>query len=460
MSLLRRTGPAPQQGSVHLGLGAFFRAHGAVYTQDAAEPGWGILGVSLRSPKVRDQLAGQDWLYTAVERGPEGDRPRVVEQLTGVLCAPEDPGAVVAALASPETKLVTLTVTEKGYCHDPATGALNRHHPDILADLAGQPRSALGYLVAGLAARLAAGLAPFTVLSCDNIPANGRVPRGLVLELAKLQNADLADWIEDKGRFPSSMVDRIVPATTQADLDGLEGVQDQSPVFHEPFRQWVIEDSFVGNERPPWERADAQIVKDVEPFEAMKLRMLNGAHSALAYLGPIAGHKTVAEAVGDPLLAQFLTKMWEREVIPTLIPPQETDLQAYGRALLERFANPALHHKLAQIAMDGSQKLPQRLLASLAETPHPAPCLILAVAAWMRHVAGLDRAIPVQDPLADQLLSRVQGASDAASMVDALLRETAVFGDAYWDHKEALTQAYHSLDQGASSALTRALKQA
>ncbi|MEM9269039.1 MAG: hypothetical protein AAGA78_08895, partial [Pseudomonadota bacterium] len=226
---------------MHLGLGAFFRAHGAIYTQDAAEPGWGILGVSLRSPKVRDQLAGQDWLYTAVERGPEGNRPRVVEQLTSVLCAPEEPSAVVAALASPETKLVTLTVTEKGYCHDPATGALNRQHPDILADLAGQPRSALGYLVAGLAARRAAGLAPFTVLSCDNIPANGRVLRGLVLELAKLQDADLADWIEDKGRFPSSMVDRIVPATTQADLDSLEGVQDQSPVFHEPFRQWVLD---------------------------------------------------------------------------------------------------------------------------------------------------------------------------------------------------------------------------
>ncbi|MEO1552195.1 MAG: mannitol dehydrogenase family protein, partial [Pseudomonadota bacterium] len=318
---MRREAPAPQIGLVHLGLGAFFRAHGAVYIQDAGTPGWGILGVSLRSPDVRDTLARQDFLYHAVERGPDGDRVTLVNQLAGVLCAPKQPQAVRDALAAPNTKLVTLTVTEKGYCHSPSTGKLDLSHTDIQADLGGTPTSALGYLVDGFAARRAAGIPPFTVLSCDNIPHNGALLRGLVCDLAHAQDPDLAAWIDEHGRFPSSMVDRIVPATRPSDIEALAaqtGVTDHAPIFHEPFRQWVIEDRFVGGHRPEWERAGVQMVRDVAPFEAMKLRMLNGAHSALAYLAPGAGHHTVAQAVADPIFATYLSRMWDEEVIPTL----------------------------------------------------------------------------------------------------------------------------------------------
>jgi fructuronate reductase len=300
-------------GIVHLGLGAFARAHLADYTEDALErnfDAWGIIGASLQRPDQRDRLKPQDGLYTFLKRAPAGPELRVIGSVLDVLVAPENPATLIARMASAETRIVSLTITEKGYCHDPATGRLREDHPDILHDLdhPDAPRSAIGLITAALALRKAEGLAPFTAMSCDNLPHNGKVLRGLIRDFAALRDDTLAQWIEANGAFPSTMVDRIVPATTDADIaevESLRGLHDAAPVIGEPFRQWAIEDVFVMG-RPAWGEVGAQLVSEVAPFEFMKLRMLNGAHSSLAYLGYLAGHETVAQASGDAVLARFL----------------------------------------------------------------------------------------------------------------------------------------------------------
>lgn len=396
---LHHTPSAEPAGIVHLGLGAFFRAHGAIYVEQAmaASGGdWGIVGVSLQSPGTRDRLEPQGWAYTALQLGPEGETAQVVTVLRDVLVAPENPQAVLDAMTAPAVRIVSLTVTEKGYCHEPSTGRLNADHPDIRHDLDNPlPRSAPGFLVRALQARRAAGIPPFTVLCCDNLPENGHVVRGVVLDLARLIDPDLAAWIEAQGAFPSTMVDRIVPATTPADLDRVEtltGRRDEAPVMHEPFRQWVVEDRFC-NGRPDLGAVGVQLVDDVTPFEHMKLRMLNGTHSSLAYLGYLAGHQTIADTMADPVMAQFVDRLWRSEIIPALTPPPGTDLAAYADALAARYANPAIRHRTWQIAMDGSQKMPQRILGTIAEGRaawRPVPGLTLAVAAWMRYASGRD----------------------------------------------------------------------
>jgi fructuronate reductase len=407
---------------VHLGLGAFFRAHGALYTEDvlhARGGDWGIVGVSLRHADQRDRLRPQDGLYTTLSRDGAGTVARVSGPILTVLVAPENPAAVVARLAHPDTAIVTLTVTEKGYCHHPATGRLDTSHPDIVFDLGhpATPRTAIGFLVAALASRRAAGQPPFVVMSCDNLPANGKLLAGLVRDFAAAKDPVLADWIAAITEFPASMVDRIVPATTPADLTeatALTGLTDLAPVAHEPFRQWVIEDRFGGNARPEWECAGAQLVADVAPFEAMKLRLLNGAHSALAYLGYLAGHATIHDAISDPVLHRFTRRLWD-EIIPTVPPPPDTDLRAYTESLALRFANPTVRHRTWQIAMDGSQKLPQRILGTIEQrlrAGSPIQALALAVAAWIRYAGGVDDAgqpIDVRDPLAAELRARATG---------------------------------------------------
>ena len=425
---------ALRPGIVHLGLGAFVRGHMALYTDDvlalALEP-WGIIGVSLKRPDQRDRLAPQDGLYTTLEREGGTVRARIVGSLLGVMVAPENPGAVVAAMADAGCHIVSLTVTEKGYCHHPATGRLDAGHPDIVHDLAHPqaPRSAVGLIVAALAARRAAGLAPFTVLCCDNLPHNGRLLSGLVQDFATRVDPALAAWIAACGAFPSTMVDRIVPAMTDADLHeaaSATGLHDAAPVSHEPFRQWVIEDRFVAGRRPAWERAGAQMVADVAPYEHMKLRLLNGAHSALAYLGYLAGHETIADTMADPVFAAYVADLWNDEIIAVVPPPEGVDLAAYAAQLQARFVNPAIRHRTWQIAMDGSQKLPQRLLSTIRERLArglPIPRLALAVAAWIRYVAGLDEAgqpIDVRDPLAPLLQQRLHDAgADPALQVRA-----------------------------------------
>jgi len=441
---LTRQAPAPDAGIVHLGLGAFFRAFGAVYIEDAVRTsggGWGIIGVSLQSPRMHDQLAPQDFAYTAVELGPEGETRRQVEIVRDVLVAREDPDAVLAAMADPDIRIVSLTVTEKGYFHDPATGRLNFGHTDIRHDLENAPPvSAPGFLVRAFARRKAAGLPPFTVLTCDNLPDNGRLVRGIVLELAERLDPDLAVWIAEEGRFPATMVDRIVPAAKPEDIDALaqaSGVHDAAPVLHEPFRQWVVEDDFVpahGKEaRPDLAAVGVELVANVTPYEHMKLRMLNGTHSSLAYLGYLAGHETIAETVADPVFAAFARLLWRSEIIPSLKAPPGVDLNAYAYALFERYANPAIRHRTWQIAMDGSQKLPQRILGTLRDNlaaQRPSPGSSLAVAAWMVYVGGTDlegNPVDVRDPLADRLKALSDSAGDASGKVAALLGVTEIF---------------------------------
>lgn len=457
----------PQTGIVHLGLGAFFRAFGCVYIADAmaASGGdWGIVGVSLRSPDTRDALRGQDWGYTSVSLSAAGEVPRWITVLNDVLVAPEDPAAVLAAMADPQVKVVSLTVTEKGYCHNPATGALNLDHPDIQHDLAhALPVSAPGFLVRALQMRRAAGHAPFTVLTCDNLPENGKLVRGMVLELARLLDSDLADWIATQGRFPSTMVDRITPATTPADIARvatMTGRPDAAPVMHEAFAQWAVEDDFVDGARPDLAAAGVELVADVTAHEHMKLRMLNGTHSALAYTGYLAGHETIADTVADPDFATYLRRLWA-EIMPAVTAPPNVSLSAYADALFDRFSNPSIRHRTWQIAMDGSQKLPQRILGTLRENldaGRAAPGLFLAVAAWMRYVGGVDEAgkpIDVRDPLATKLQALMATAPTPAAKVAALLELREVFpADLAERMQSPLTSAAeHIWDVGIAAAI-------
>ncbi|MHB0952396.1 MAG: mannitol dehydrogenase family protein [Allorhizobium sp.] len=464
--LRRKPGKRARPGIVHLGLGAFFRAHGAVYISEAMEKSggdWGIVGVSLVRPDQRELLAPQDFAYTAVELGPNGETSRVISVIDDVLVARENPQAVLDAMSDPAIRIVSLTVTEKGYCHEPSTGRLNRTHPDIVHDLEHPeaPLSAVGYLVRALQRRRDAGNRPFTVLCCDNLPENGKVVKGVVLELAALIDPALADWISAEGAFPSTMVDRIVPATKPEDIERLSrwtGVLDLSPVMHEPFRQWVVEDHFVDGERPDLAAVGVQLVKDVTPFEHMKLRCLNGTHSALAYLGYLAGYETISDTVADPDFARFCKRLWKNEIVPGLKAPEGVDLVAYTAALFDRYSNPAIRHRTWQIAMDGSQKLPQRILSTLGENlraGRPIKGLTLAVAAWMRYVAGVDErggTIDVRDPLAARLKTLSDGAATDRERVAALLSVREVFPAALAENEQfrsALIAAYAGLvDRG------------
>ncbi len=430
----------PGVGIVHLGLGAFFRAHGAVYIADAMEASagdWGVVGVSLKSSDTRDKLRPQGWVYTALELADSACKTRVIQVLHDVLVAPENPTAVLAALAAPSTKIVSLTVTEKGYCLNSATGRINFDHPDIKADLGSPtPVSAPGYLMRALQIRKDAGLPAFSVLSLDNLPENGQLAKSAVCDLARAVDPALADWIECQARFPSTMVDRIVPATTEDVVEKVRemtGFEDQAAVQHEPFRQWVVQDNFMDNDRPDFAAAGALLVRDVQLFELMKLRMLNGAHSALAYLGYLAGHKTISDTVHDPVFDEFISDFWTKEVIPALKTPPCTDLNAYADDLKKRFANTAIQHQTWQIAMDGSQKLPQRILNTLfenLEAGRPYDRLLLALAGWMQYVTGWDdtgAAIEVCDPLSAEITSCLAGANTAETRVAALCTLHEVF---------------------------------
>ena len=434
-------------GIVHLGLGAFHRAHQAAYTEavlTAGDTRWGITAASLRSAGTRDALAPQGGLFTLNARG-ETDSLAVIGSVVRILVGPENPAALVDAMCALTTAIVSLTVTEKAYCRDPATGALDETHPDIVHDLAHPeaPRSALGLLAAAAARRRAEGIAPFTVLCCDNLPANGHAVHALLTRFATLRSADLGAFVAGEISCPDTMVDRIVPATTDADrarVASALGVEDAWPVIAEPFTQWVIADRFPGG-RPAWEDAGATMVQDVAPFEAMKLRMLNASHSALAYLGYLAGAETVADAMADPGLASFAARVMDDAMV-TLDVPAGTDVAGYKRSLLERFRNPALRHRTWQIAMDGTQKLPQRVLATMRDRLDaglPIDTHALVVAGWMRFVTGVDekgQPIDVRDPLAEQLslVARVAGPV-AERLAPALLGMEAVFGSLGQDER-------------------------
>jgi fructuronate reductase len=410
-------------GVVHFGPGAFHRVHQACYFDDLLheDRNWAICGVSLRTSAVRDALLPQDGLYTLAVLDEE-PAMRVIGALREVLVAAENPAAVFARLAAADTRLVTCTVTEKGYCLT-ADGSLDFDHPDIQSDLRAPeaPVSLIGYLVAGLRWRRDARLPPLTVLCCDNVADNGRRLRNAVVELASRRDKALAAWIEGEVAFPGTMVDSITPATDEALRSRVElelGVADRWPVQREAFVQWVVEND-AHSSAPDLRSVGVTLTDNVAGYERAKLRLLNGAHSTLAYLGTLAGLRTVAEAMANAPLAGFVTALMVEDILPTLVAPRGLDLRQYVDAILRRFRNSAIRHPLAQIAWDGSQKLPFRLFGTIADalaTGRPIERLCVPIAAWMQFVRARARAGErVVDPWAEKLFEIGNAAEGRAS---------------------------------------------
>jgi mannitol 2-dehydrogenase len=456
---------------VHLSVGGFSRAHQLIYFDELAErrisTEWGVVGVGLRQRHLQEALAPQDHLYTVVERSPDGERARVVGVLVDYLYAPDDPAAVLDRLSDPRTRLVTLTITPGGYLLDPHTRTFAADDPDVRRDLAepSAPGTVFGYLVEALDRRRRAGLAPFTVVSCDNLHRNGEVARASVVGLARLRDEVLARWITDRVAFPSSMVDRITPQTSpeeRAALAARYGVDDRWPVVTEPFSQWFIEDTF-SNGRPPLDEVGVRFVPDVGDYELMKTRLLNAGHSALGHLGSLAGYTRMDDLMADPVFAGYAERLMDDEVTPLLPRPDGVDLADYKRTLLQRFANPAIADRLARLCRRGSAKLPQHLLPSLRQSlteGRPAPLLTLAVAGFCRYLRGTDddgRPLPLEDPRAAELQAlALAGGGDPRP----LLGVRAVFGDLGDDPSfvAELTGALERLDRlGARAAVAAAL---
>jgi mannitol 2-dehydrogenase len=436
-------------GIVHLGVGGFHRSHQAMYVDRLLEKGeagdWGICGVGvLRSDRrMAEVMAAQDCLYTLVVKDADGTwDARVIGSITEYLLAPDDPEAVVEKMAAESTRIVSLTVTEGGYNISAITGEFDPAHPDVLADL--QPGAALqtsfGLVTEALVRRRARGLAPFTIVSCDNIQHNGDVARRSFAAFARLRDPDLGTWVDQEVPFPNSMVDRITPATTdedRAEVTRRFGVEDGWPVVCEPFTQWVLEDRF-GLGRPPLEDAGVQLVDDVEPYELMKLRLLNASHQGLAYLGHLAGYRLVHDAAQDPLFRRFLLRYMEDEATPTLRPVPGIDLDHYRRELITRFSNPAIRDTLARLAFDGSERLPKWLLPVVRDnlaSGGPVRLSAAVVAGWARYAEGEDEQgapIDVVDRRRDALLERARRQRDDPL---AFLADPDLFGDLIDDER-------------------------
>lgn len=456
---------------VHIGFGAFHRAHQALFTDRVLNQqggDWGICELSLfGNENLFSSLRQQAHLYTVLEKGANNHQAIIIGSINESLHARlEGITAVIEKLAEPQVAIVSLTVTEKGYCIDRSTGKLDRENPLIKMDLEmpEAPSSAPGVLVEALRVRRERGLPPFTLLSCDNMPENGHVLKNAVLELAQWRSPDLADWIATQATFPNTMVDRIVPAATSETLQEISkalGVNDPCGIACEPFIQWVVEDNFVAG-RPDWEHVGAQLVSDVLPFEEMKLRMLNGSHSFLAYLGYLAGYQHINDCMTDDNYRRAAHQLMLKEQAPTLR-VTGVDLADYANQLITRYENPSLKHRTWQIAMDGTQKLPQRMLDSIrwhiANGSH-YPHLLLGVAGWMRYIGGTDDAgqpIDVRDPMVEQLQAIVSATEDGEPRVRGLLALTAVFGEDL-PHNDAfvaqLIKAYQTLQtRGAKAAV-------
>jgi mannitol-1-phosphate/altronate dehydrogenase len=454
---------------VHIGVGGFHRAHQAVYLDDLAQQGisyeWGERGVGLLpiDQKMAQALLGQNCLYTVVERGAEGDKGRIIGSLKEYFFAPAGQGQVLDALTAEATRIVSLTITEGGYNIDNLTGRFNADYPVIQQDLANpaKPETIFGYLCEALDRRRKAGKKPFTVLSCDNLQGNGQVTKTALTSFARLRDETLAKWIETNVAFPNAMVDRITPQTTQADRQMVAenfGVMDDWPVMTEPFRQWVIEDTFC-NGRPPLEHLGVQFVSDVQPYETMKLRLLNASHQAMGYLGYLAGYRYIHEVMGDQDFQEFIRRMMDEEVTPLLPPVPGIDLTKYKRTLLERFANPKIRDQVTRICTDGSDRMPKFLLPSLSQAlseSRPHRLLTLAVAGWFRYLRGKDeqgQEIPLADPLAQELRARANEGQDDPR---PLLSLRQLFGD-LGDNQKFVTELgtiLRQLDaQGAKATL-------
>jgi mannitol 2-dehydrogenase len=441
-------------GIVHLGVGGFHRAHQAMYLDALMNEGkaldWALCGVGVlpHDRRIIETLRAQDGLYTLVVKHPDGRRePRVIGSVAEVLLAPDDAQAVLDRMADPRTRIVSLTITEGGYLVNPVTGEFNAADPSIQPDLepGAVPSTAFGFVTAALARRREEGTAPFTVLSCDNIPGNGEVARRMMTAFARLKDPGLADWMEREVAFPNSMVDRITPVTSPEDIELLAadfGVQDGWPVVCEPFTQWVVEDSF-GSGRPPLEEAGVQVVDDVEPYELMKLRLLNASHQAIAYLGYLAGYRYAHEVCSDPVFVDFVLGYMEREGSPTLPEVPGVDLDAYRRQLVQRFANPEVRDTLARLCAESSDRIPKWLLPVIVHNLRHGGEIrrsALVVAAWARYAEGTDeQGEPIQ--VVDRVKDRVMAAAARQGQDPlAFLRDRDLFGDLVDD--ERFTAAY------------------
>ncbi|SOE01640.1 mannitol dehydrogenase family protein [Blastococcus haudaquaticus] len=465
-------------GVVHLGVGGFHRAHQAMYADRLMNAGlamdWGICGVGVLPDerRMRDALAAQDGLYTLVVKHPDGTlEPRVIGSIIEYLLAPDDPEAVVEKMAHPDTRIVSLTITERGYNTDPVTGSFDDGAPDIRADLRPDavPRTTFGLVTEALARRRDRGLSPFTVLSCDNLQGNGDVARHAFAAFASLRDPDLGTWVEREVPFPNSMVDRITPQTTPDDiamLRDLFGVADTWPVVCEPFAQWVIEDHFPAG-RPPWEEVGVQLVDDVSPYEAMKLRLLNGSHQAMAYFAALAGYQHVHDACRDPLVNGFLQGYMDHEVSPTLPAVPGVDLEHYKEALLERFGSAAVADQVSRLCAQTSALIPKYVLpvlrAGLASggEVHRAAAI---VASWARFAEGWDdhgRPLPLVDRHADRLRANA-GRLDMDPL--AFIADQSFFGDLVDDerfvepYRRALTSLREHGARATLAALTHVLR--
>jgi mannitol 2-dehydrogenase len=462
------------QSIMHVGVGGFHRAHQAIYADDLfqqdGDSQWGYCGVGLlrHDARIRDVMLSQDCLYTLVERSLEGDKARVVGSIVNFLLGPDDPQKVIEQMASPQTRIVSLTITEGGYYIDQSTGDLDEKHPDIQYDLAHphEPRCSFGYLLEALDRRRTRGLPPFTLMSCDNIQSNGEVAKKMLTAFAELRDPVFRNWLTENCIFPNSMVDRITPATTDEHRTLVKEkfkIDDGWPVMTESFKQWVIEDHFLQG-RPAWELVGAQMTNDVLPYEKMKLRLLNASHQALCYIGMLLGYQLVHETMGNRDIRRLVEKMMDDEVTPLLSAVPGVDLADYKKTLIERFANPAIRDQLSRIGIYGSSGIPKFVLPSIEEQLQrsgPIKLLSFTVASWFRYLTGLDESgkeMPMLDPMAQTLRERAKAAGRDARQ---LLAMREVFSE---DLAKApafvkqVTDTLHSFyEEGARSTLVKNL---
>jgi mannitol 2-dehydrogenase len=407
-------------GVVHFGVGGFHRAHQAMYLDRLMNEGqaldWGICGVGVMSAdrRMKEVMAAQDGLYTLVLKHSDGTyEPRVIGSIVEYLFAPDDPEAVIETMAAPSIRIVSLTVTEGGYNISDVTGEFDAANPDVVRDLepGAVPRTTFGLITEALRRRRDRGVVPFTVMSCDNLQGNGDLARRAFSTFARLRAPDLGDWVEGEVSFPNCMVDRITPVTTDADRAEITerfGIGDEWPVVCEPFTQWVLDDAFTAG-RPPYEQAGVQLVADVEPYELMKLRLLNASHQALCYFGYLCGYRLVHEAAQDPLFQAFLLGYMDEEATPTLPPVPGVDLGEYKHTLIERFSNPQVRDTIARLCAESSDRIPKWLLPVVRlqlGTDGEIRRSAAVVASWARYAEGADEQgepIEVVDRLADTL---------------------------------------------------------
>ena len=457
-------------GVVHFGVGGFHRAHQAMYHDRLMNEGnsldWGICGVGVLPADrlMRDVLDAQDGLYTLVRKDSDGTwEPRVIGSIVEYLFAPADPEAVIEKMAAPSTRIVSLTITEGGYNISDVTGEFDVANPDVVRDLEPDavPRTTFGLVTEALRRRRSRGLAPLTVMSCDNLQGNGRLSQRVFTTFARLRDPDLGDWVEREVRFPNSMVDRITPVTTDADRAEIRerfGIVDRWPVVCEPYTQWVLEDTFTAG-RPPYEQAGVQVVDHVEPYELMKLRLLNGSHQAMCYFAYLSGYRLVYEAAQDPLFRAFLFGYMDEEATPTLAPVPGVNLDGYKHTLIERFSNPQVRDTVARLCAESSDRIPKWLLPVLRQQLANGGEIrrsAAVVASWARYAEGVDEAgepIEVVDRLRDQLMQLAQRQRDDP---DAFIANRDVFGDLANDkrfvtaYRSALTSLH---ERGARATL-------